>query len=109
MLVMRTTEDPADPLGELVGAQQSVGLDDLALSMNPLGLYGIEPRALLRKQADDNPHSTSALFDLPVVSSEPAPDLPGDVPASVVPDEQQNLLPSRFELLQAPPKKTLGR
>src|SRR3712207_4422634 len=31
MLVMRTAEDPAYPLGQLVSAQRAVGLDHLAL------------------------------------------------------------------------------
>jgi hypothetical protein len=39
MLVMRTTESPAYPLGELVGSQQAVEFDDSSFPMNPLGLY----------------------------------------------------------------------
>src|SRR3712207_695557 len=38
MLVMRTTENPAYPLGKLVSAKQSVGLYHLALAMHPFGL-----------------------------------------------------------------------
>src|SRR5215208_2928849 len=37
MLVMRTTEDPADPLSKLVSAKQSLGLCDLALPWIHLG------------------------------------------------------------------------
>jgi hypothetical protein len=37
MLVMRTTEDPADPLSKLVSAKQSLGLRDLALPWIHLG------------------------------------------------------------------------
>ena len=44
MLVMRTTEDPADSICELVSAKQSLGLCDLAFGVDPLGLYGVEPR-----------------------------------------------------------------
>ena len=47
MLVMRTTEDPTDPIGKLIRAQQTVGFDHFALAMNPFGLYRIQPRALL--------------------------------------------------------------
>jgi hypothetical protein len=39
MLVVRTTEDPANSVGELVSSQQSVGFYDLALAVYPLGLY----------------------------------------------------------------------
>src|SRR5215213_5038815 len=108
MLVMRTTENPAYPIRKLVGSKQPVWLDDLALSVNPLRLYGVQPRTLLRKKATHDPHSVSALLDSAVVSSEPAPDLPGDVPARVVPDEDHDLLADLFELLQAPLKE-LGR
>src|SRR5215217_7729575 len=108
MLVMRTTEDSANPVGKLVNAQKTLGLDDLALAVYPLGLYGVQPRTLLRKKTTHDPHSASALLDSAVVSSEPAPDLPGDMPARVVPDEEQNLLADLFEVLQAPLKE-LGR
>src|SRR3982751_4987095 len=62
MLVMRTTEDPANPLGKLISAQQTVGLDHLALAMDPLRLYGVQPRALLGQKAAYDPHSFSPLL-----------------------------------------------
>src|SRR5918999_935098 len=105
MLVMRTTEHPAYPLGQLVCSKQSVGFYDLALCVDPLGLYGVKPRTLLGKKATDDPHSAAAPLDLAVVPSEPPPHLPGDVPAGVVPDEEQNLLADLFKLVQAPLKK----
>src|SRR5215203_5276414 len=111
MLVMRTTENPAYPLGKLVGSKQPLWLEDLALAGHPLGLYGVQPRTLLRKKATHDPYSSfaAALLDYSaVVSSEPAPHLPGDVPGSVVPDEHHNLLADLLELLQAPLKE-LGR
>src|SRR5215207_11635213 len=83
MLVMRTTKDPTDPIRKLISSQKIVRFHDLALAMNPFGLDGVEPRTLLRKKAAHDPHSSFAatLLDLSVVSSEPAPDLPGDMPA----------------------------
>jgi len=44
MLVMRTAEDPTDPIGKLVSSQQSIGLDHFTLAMNPFGLYSVQPR-----------------------------------------------------------------
>src|SRR5215204_2712409 len=108
MLVVRTIENPAYSIGKLVGSEQPFWLNYLALGVYPLGLYGVQPRTLLRKKATHNPHSRTAFLDFPIVSSKPAPELPGDVPACVVPDEKQNLLSSRFELFAAPLKK-LGR
>src|SRR5215211_1543798 len=99
MLVMRTTKDPANSVGELVGSQQSVGFYDLAHAVYPLGLYGIEPRTLLGQQGAHYPHSAPALLDFSVVRSEPAPDLFGDVPARVVPDEKGHSVACRLELL----------
>jgi hypothetical protein len=43
MLVMWTAEDPTDPLGEFVSAQQTLRLYHLTFAMDPLGLYGIQP------------------------------------------------------------------
>jgi hypothetical protein len=105
MLVMRTIEDSADPLGKLVSSQKTVRFDDLALAVYPLRLDGVEPRTLLRQQAAHDPYSTAALFDFSVVLAEPAPDLLGDVPGSVVPDENHYLLSGHFELFDAPRKK----
>src|SRR5215216_6903886 len=102
---MRTSEYPANPLCEFVGAQQTVGLDHFALAMNPLGLYGVQPRALLRKKAAYDPHPAPALLDFSVVLSEPASDFFGEVPTRVVPDEYHDLLADLFEPLGAPRQK----
>src|SRR5215216_4781798 len=109
MIVVRTTKHPAHPLGKLVRPQQTVRLDDLALCVDPLGLYGVKPRTLLRKKTTHDPHALPALLDATIVLSEPSPYLFGDVPRSVVPDEQQNLLADLlFELFQAPSEKLSG-
>src|SRR3954447_16510368 len=105
MLVMRTTEDPTDPIGEFVSAQQTVGLYHFALAVDPFGLYRVQPRALLGQKAAYDPHSASALFDLVVVPAEPAPYLTAYVPGGMVPDEEQHLLAKCFELLTAPLEK----
>src|SRR5215204_1969618 len=108
MLVMRATKAPTDPLGEFIRSQQTVGLYNLSLAMNPFGLYGVQPRTLLGKQATHDPHSAPALLNFSVVPSQPSPDLPGDLPTGVVPDENHDLLAHSLELLQAPLEK-LGR
>src|SRR5215208_3886823 len=104
MLVARTIEDPANPIGEFVSAQQPVGFDYFALAMNPFGLDGVQPRTLLRQKATDDPHPTAALLHFSVVFAEPSPHLPGDVPACVVPDQNKGLLANSFETL-APPRE----
>src|SRR5688572_29108577 len=99
---MRTTEDPAYPVRELVCSQQPVWLYHLSLAVDPLGLYGIEPRTLLGQKAAHYPHPLAAFLNSTVVRSEPASDLLGDVPGSVVPDEDHDLLAKSFELLGTP-------
>src|SRR5215208_7469392 len=109
MLVVRTSERRADSFGQLVGAQQTVGLDHLAFAVNPLGLYGIEPRALLRQQASNDPHPfLLTLFEGSVVRSDPAANLAAYMPACVVPDQHQRLLADGGQLLAAPLQKARG-
>src|SRR3982750_1454380 len=105
MLVMRTAEDLANPVGELVGCEQTVGLDHFTLAVNPFGLYRVKPWAPLGQKAAYNPNSFAAILDLAVMFPEPALDLFGDMPACVVPDQKQSLLASCFELLDAPRQK----
>src|SRR5215213_10364388 len=108
MLVMRTTEDPADPLSKLVSAKQSLGLRDLAFAVDPLGLYGVEPRTLGGQQARYYPNPLAAGFDTAVVSGDPLSHPMALVPTSVVPDEKQGLLTSLSEPVAAPSKKPDG-
>src|SRR5215208_5885398 len=110
MLVVRTSECRADSLGQLVGSKQPLRLYNLALAVDPLGLYRIEPRALFWQQAAYDPHSSfaAAPFNLSVVRGDPLSNLFGDVPACVVPDQHPYPLACCFELLQAPLKE-LGR
>ena len=51
MRLVSTTEDLADPLGELISAQQPIGLDNFTLAMDPHRLYRVQPRALLGQKA----------------------------------------------------------
>src|SRR5918994_5721874 len=108
MLVVRTTEDPADPVCQLVCAEQSLGLRDLAFAVDPLGLYCVQPRALGGQKARDYAYSTAAFFDLAVVGADPLAHPTAFVPARVVPDQERGLLAPLFELVAAPLKKLRG-
>src|SRR5215212_5557793 len=102
MLVVRTTEDPADPICKLVSAKQSLGLGDLAFGVDPLGLYGVKPRTLGGQRARYYPNPTAAGFDLAVVGVDPTPHLTAFVPTRVVPDQKQGLRAHSFEPLATP-------
>src|SRR5919107_1889995 len=108
MLVLRTTEDPADPFGELICTEQPLGLRDLAFGVDPLGLYGVQPRALSGQKARDYAYPTAAFFDTAVVGADPVAHPTAFVPAGVVPDHQQGLLASRLELVATPTEEARG-
>src|SRR5215212_1036843 len=55
VLMMWATEGRAHPLDQLVSTQQSLRFDDAPLAVRPLGLYGIQPRALLGQVAAYDP------------------------------------------------------
>src|SRR5215211_1421714 len=97
MLVVRTTEYPADPVCELISAEQSLGLRDLAFGVDPLGLYRVQPRTLGGQKARDYAYPTAAFFGLAVVGADPLAHPKAFVPASVVPDQKQGLLAPRLE------------
>jgi hypothetical protein len=43
---MRTAEHTANPLDQLMSREQAIGLYNLSLGVNPLGLYGVLSRGL---------------------------------------------------------------
>src|SRR5918911_1864712 len=96
--MVRTVEGGADALDELGGRQQAGWLNDAALAMHPLGLDGVQPRALDRQVARDDPDAGAGQLDLAVVAADPGPDLTADVPGGVVPDQQQGGLAHRLQL-----------
>ena|SRR5215211_7754363 len=103
MLVMRTTKSPAYPVGQFIRTEQPIELHDPPFAVNPLGLYSVQPRTLFRQKATDDPHPTAAVLDSSIVFAEPPANLLGDVPGSVVPDEQKELSCRAF---RAPPSTT---
>src|SRR5215211_4006531 len=110
MRLVDTAEGLADPVGELVSAEQCLRLDYLAFAVYPLGLYRIEPRTLGGQKAGNYPYSSFAtiIFDLAVVGGDRASNVLAFMPGGVVPDQKQGLLAPQFELLAAPPKKLRG-
>src|SRR5450755_1193542 len=83
-------------LGQVFGSQQAVGLDHVALAVNPFGLNGVEPGALRRQQTWQDTHALPCLFDLPVVLTNPGANRLTLVPGSIIPDQE----PVRFAALE---------
>src|SRR5215208_6143925 len=105
VLFVSTTEGRVNPVGKLVSPEQPLGLDYLAFAVDPLGLYGVEPRTLGGQQGRHYPYPTAAGFDTAVVSSDPLSHPVALVPTSVLPDEKQSFLSPPVALLPTPPEK----
>jgi hypothetical protein len=109
MLFVSTAEDPANSVGELVSAKQSLGLNYLAFAVDPLWLDCVEPRALGGQQTRHYPNPMASALDFPVMSGDPASDLMALMPACVVPDKKQGLFTPLLESVAAPTKKQRKR
>src|SRR4051812_11459416 len=84
----------AQPLPKFLAGELAVGLDHGALAMRPAGLDGIQPRALARQAADQQPAAAVAL-DPAVVGRHPGADRAADGPGGGVPDPGQDPGPPR--------------
>src|SRR5205085_62488 len=79
----------AQALPKLLAGELAVGLDHGPLAVRPAGLDRVQPRALARQAADQQPAAAVAL-DPAVVGRDPGPHLAADVPGGVVPDQHQD-------------------
>jgi hypothetical protein len=68
---------------------EPIGFGHRAFAVHPVGLDRIQPRALARQGADDDAHALAAASHHPVVGTDPLLYRMADVPAGVVPDEEQ--------------------
>src|ERR671938_778912 len=79
----------AQPLPKFLAGELAVGLDHGPLPVRPAGLDRVQPRALARQAADQQPAAAVAL-DPAVVGRDPGAHLAADVPGGVVPDQRQD-------------------
>src|SRR5258706_2235227 len=98
----RATVGLAYPVLELVAGEQVVGFDDATFAVDPGRLDGVEPGALARQIAGDDPHTPALLLDQAVMRADLVADLVADVPGGIVPDQQQRRLAGGVELAAAP-------
>src|SRR5512147_409253 len=84
----------ADPFLHFGRRQLPVRLQDRALAVDPARLDRVEPRALDRQVTDPDPNPALA-FHPPIPLLDPRTHPLADVPAGVVPDQQQRRLPLR--------------
>lgn len=99
---MGTVQCIADPFGQFLRWQQSIGFDHPPLGVAPLGFNRIEPRTLDRQRTDQQPHPLPAGLDLSVMSPDPVPHGLAAVPGGIVPDQRQHAHAARRRFLTAP-------
>ena len=97
-----------DAVSDLLGAEQSSGLDNGALAMHPLGLDRVEPRTLDRQEARHDAHALPTLLDLPIVGTNPGPHPLAHVPGGIVPDQQPHADARLLQPGAAPRQELLG-
>src|SRR5438132_1963494 len=102
MRFARTVEGRTDALFELASGEQPCGFDDFALSMDPLGLDGIEPGALDRQGTGDNAHTVLFLFHLLIVGAQPRLNGVTAMPRRIIPHQKEDVLALSYELGAAP-------
>src|SRR5438067_3601515 len=100
-----TVEGRADPRAEFRGGEQSGGFDHPPLAMRPLRLDRIEPRALARQVAGQDPHALAGGLHLPMVGADPLAHRAAAMPGRIVPHQQQGLLPCGRQFAAAPRQK----
>src|SRR5258706_12494887 len=98
----RATVGLAYPVLELVAGEQVVGFDDATFAVDPGGLDGVEPGALARQIAGDDPHTPALLLDQAVVRPDPAADQVAGAPGGSFPHQTQPPLAARVELTASP-------
>jgi hypothetical protein len=72
---MVAVEGSIDAIDQLVGGEQAGGLGDAPFAVDPLGLDRVEPRALDRQVAVDDPDAAPAPLDPAVVGADPVADM----------------------------------
>src|SRR5215212_6134961 len=98
MRFMGTAEGIGNAVGEFLDRGPTVGFQDAVFAVGPGGLNGVEPGALDRQVASDDPDAHTVLLDLAVVVPDPGAHLLADVPGRIVPDQQQGVLAGGLEL-----------
>ena len=108
MLLVGTAQGNAGTRGQVARGQQAVGLDHPTLGMHPLGLDGIEPGAVAGQRAGEEAHAGACSPHLAGVLPQPGVDLSTDVPAGVVPHQQERRLALGSQAVAAPGQELGG-
>ena len=108
MRLIGSTIVSTDALSQLFGGKQAIGLDDIALAVDPFGLNGVKPGALCWQQEGQDTHACARLLDLQVVLANPGANSLTLVPGSIIPDQKPVGLATLEQTLAAPVQKWRG-
>ena len=89
MWIARTPKNLTDSLLQFVGTKDALGFDDPALTMAPPGLGRIEPWTVAGQPARRQPHTLTSPRHGLIVLAQPLTHLAADMPAGIVPDQDQ--------------------
>ena len=86
---MGTPEVGADAVVQFACRQQPVWLDHVALAVHPVRLDVVKPGGLGQQITRNQVDALASAFDLLGMGTDPGADFLADVPAGVVPDQEQ--------------------
>jgi hypothetical protein len=104
MRLIGSTIISADAFSQLFGSKQAIGLDDIALAVDPFGVNGVEPRTLCWQQEGQDTHASARLLDLLVVLANPGANSLTLVAGSIIPDQKSVSFALLEQTLAAPGK-----
>ena len=99
---MLSTKIGADATSEFLSSQESGWLDDSTFAMRPMRFNGIEPGTPGRQETGNDANAMALLPYFSIVRAYPTTHRSTDVPGSIVPDHEQSLLTSLFQLVATP-------
>lgn len=102
MRFVRTLKIRTHAVGHLLGREQPIRCDNVTLTMYPMWLDRVEPRALDRQRTRNKSHAFPVLFHLLIVLAYPVLDGATDVPRRIVPRHEQGDLTLLLQLRTAP-------
>ena len=99
---MLSTKVGTDAISEFLSSQESGWLDDSAFAMRPMRFNGIEPGTLGGQETSNDSNAVALLSYFSIVRAYPTTHRSADVPGGIVPNHEQCLLTSLFQLVATP-------
>lgn len=102
MIEVNAVKGSANSVGQVLFGKGSIGLDDPAFTMGPLGFNRVEPGTFDRQEANQDANAFSGPFDRSIMFSNPSPHSFAGVPAGIIPNHCQNRFAQFLDFLAGP-------